>query len=310
MDKVYDCIVVGGGPAGLSAAIYLGRMRRSVLVIDSEEGRSSWQQVNRNYLGFPDGIHATALREIGREQASRYGAEFLGARVSGVRQEGVGRELRFCVQTAQTREELVSRTLILATGVRDRFPEFQGSDDCIGRSMFWCIICDGYEATGKRIVVLGHEKRAASLALELLHFTTDVVLVSWDGRLDLDGKMLRALDGHKVRVYDRDCVSFTCSSEGMVTSLQLDDGEKLEFDMLFVAQRIEPNNELAKQLKLPLDENGFIVADAEACTNVEGVFAAGDVTRLFNHQITSAVHEGGMAAAAANYHLYEDWQKE
>jgi thioredoxin reductase (NADPH) len=80
--------------------------------------------------------------------------------------------------------------------------------------------------------------------------------------------------------------------------------------MLFVAQRMEPNNELAKQLKIRLDEHGFIVTDTEQVTNVEGVFAAGDLTKLNNHQVSSAVHEGGMAAAAANYYLYEEWQKE
>jgi len=284
-------------------------MRRSVLVVDSEEGRSKWHQVNRNYLGFPDGVHATALREIGREQAERYGAEFMEAQVTTVRIDGTERDLRFYVDTDK-HTKLMSRSLILATGVRDKFPEFEGSDDCIGKSMFWCIICDGYEAIDKRIVVLGHGSRAASLALELLNFTPHVKLVSWDGGLDLEKKQVAALRERSVEVYDQECVSFSCASEGMVTSLELGEGGRLDFDMLFVAQRIEPNNELAKQLNVMLDENGFVVADAEACTNVKGVFVAGDVSRLFNHQVTSAVHEGGMAAAAANYFLYEDWQKD
>lgn len=309
MSELFDCIIVGGGPAGLSAALYMGRMRRSVLVIDSDEGRSNWHQVNRNYLGFADGIHATSLREIGREQASRYGARFMAGKVTEARADVTGSAPRFHVRT-DSGEECVSRTVILATGVRDRFPEFEGSDACIGKSIFWCIICDGYEAIDKNIVVLGHGSRAGSLALELLLFTPHVTLVSWDGTLDLEGQKLRTLREHNINVYDSECLGFTCASEGMVCSLELEGGEKLEFDALFVAQRIEPNNELAKKLNLMLDENGFIVADAEACTNVQGVFVAGDVSRLFNHQVTSAVHEGGMAAAAANYYLYEDWQKQ
>ncbi len=148
------------------------------------------------------------------------------------------------------------------------------------------------------------------LALQLLVFTPHVTLVAWDGQLELEDKQLQALQEHDITVYDCDCASFSCASVGMVTSVQLDTGEEIEFDMLFVAQRIAPSNELANQLNLMCDKNGFVVVDAEAATNVPGVFAAGDVTRLYNHQISSAVHEGGMAAAAANHYLYEDWQQE
>jgi thioredoxin reductase (NADPH) len=123
--KVYDCAVVGAGPAGLSAALYMGRMRRSVIVIDDREGRSTWHQVNRNYLGFPDGIHANKLREVGRQQVEKYGATFLSATAEEVRAEGEGRERRFHFKT--TRGPVASRTVILATGVNDSFPEFEGS---------------------------------------------------------------------------------------------------------------------------------------------------------------------------------------
>src|SRR5947208_2425192 len=95
--EVYDCAVIGGGPAGLSAALYMGRLRRSVVVIDEQTGRSTWHQVNRNYLGFPDGVHATSLRELGETQARRYGAEFVDARATDVSTSGQGRERRFIV---------------------------------------------------------------------------------------------------------------------------------------------------------------------------------------------------------------------
>src|SRR6476619_7545505 len=147
-NKVYDCAVVGAGPAGLSAALYMGRMRRSVVVIDDREGRSTWHQVNRNYLGFPDGIHATSLRELGRNQAERYGVKFCAAHAQEVSVEGTDHDRLFTIDT--DRGEFFGRTLILATGVSDTFPEFEGSQECIGKSMFWCIICDGYEAIDKR----------------------------------------------------------------------------------------------------------------------------------------------------------------
>jgi thioredoxin reductase (NADPH) len=305
---VFDCAILGGGPAGLSAALYLGRLKRRVVVIDDHEGRSTWHQVNRNYLGFPDGIHATKLRELGGEQARRYGAEMVAARATDVAMTGEGRERRFTLST--TRGDFTARSLIFATGVTDRFPEFEGSEECIGKSMFWCIICDGYEAQGKRVVVLGHNDRAASLALQLLVFTDKVTMVTGEEELDVEPQRRAALREHGIEVHECGCQVYKCGREGHLASIGLGDGTEIELDMLFVAQWIEPNTELANKLNVNRDEHGYIRNDSEQCTNVDGVYAAGDVTKLYNHQVTSAVHEGGMAAAAVNYYLYEDWQKE
>ena len=308
LDIIYDCAIVGGGPGGLSAALYMGRMRRSVIVVDGERGRSTWYQLNNNYLGFPDGVHARNLREIGQEQAARYGARFLDSYATDARYEGEGADRRFYVDTSEG--TVTARTLILATGVHDEFPQFEGSDECIGRSMFWCIICDGYEAIEKRVVVLGGGTRAANLALELMVFTPHVTLVAWDGPLRIPEERLATMREHGIKIYDTICSGFRCAETGFICNLDLEDGSELDLDMLFVAQNMQPNNKLAKSLNLMLDENGFVVSDSEQCTNVDGVYAAGDVTHLFNHQVTTAVHEGGMAAAAANYYLYDAWQKE
>ena len=156
---------------------------------------------------------------------------------------------------------------------------------------------------------LGHSDRAAALALQLLVFTDKVTLVSWDKRFDLTEERLAGLKEHGVPCYDSSCQVYKCTA-GQLESIVLEDGTELPLDMLFVAQWIEPNTQLAKQLNIKLDEHGYIMTDAEQLTNVEALYAAGDITRLYNHQVTSAVHEGGMAAAAANYYLYEDWQKE
>ncbi len=309
-DKTYDCAIVGAGPAGLSAAVYMGRMRRSVIVIDNKEGRSNWHQVNRNYLGFLDGIHATALREVGREQAEQYGALFLDACVHDVRMEGEDRRRLFYLSTADGHDDIVARTLILATGVGDSFPEFEGSDDCIGKSIFWCIICDGYETIGKNVLVLGSGDRAAALALQLRVFTDRITLAPWKAPLHIKPNRLIDLRDHGVKVYTSLAQSFNCAPHKQLASVTLEDLTEVPLDVVFVTQHIQPTTQLAEKLGVMHDEHGFIVTDVEQCTNIEGVYAAGDVTRLFNHQVTSAVHEGGMAAAAANYCLYEDWQKE
>jgi thioredoxin reductase (NADPH) len=307
-DKIYDCAVVGGGPAGLSAALYMGRMRRSAIVIDDERGRSTWYQVNRNYLGFPDGIHARSLREVGEEQCRRYRVRFLNARAIDARMEGQGQDTRFYIDTDEG--IVVARTVVFATGVKDHFPEFSGSDECIGKSIFWCIICDGYESIGKKIVVLGHNDRAVALALQLKVFTDDVTIISWDEPFNISLADMKRLEEHGVKAYDSTCKEYRCQVGGQLSSIVIEGGTEIPLQMLFVAQWMEPNSQLAKKLGLKLDEHKYILADAEQCTNIDGVYAAGDVTKMFNHQVTSAVHEGGMAAAAANYYLYEDWQKE
>jgi thioredoxin reductase (NADPH) len=175
--------------------------------------------------------------------------------------------------------------------------------------MFWCIICDGFETIDKKIVVLGHNERAASLALELLVFTNDVTVISWDKPFNIPEDKRATMREHGIKLFDSTCVEYTCRTSGHLGAVVLDSGETIELDSLFVAQHIQPNNQLAQQLGIMLDEHGFVVTDVEQLTNVDGVYAAGDLTKLYNHQISSAVHEGGMAAAAANYYLYEDWQK-
>jgi thioredoxin reductase (NADPH) len=277
-------------------------------VVDDGSGRSTWHQINRNYLGFPDGVHATALRELGETQARKYGVDFLDARAVSVTAEGTDRDKLFVLQT--TRGTLKGRTLMLATGVSDSFPEFEGSDECIGKSMFWCIFCDGYEATGQRVVVLGHDDHAAALALQLLVFTDQVVLVAGDEPLTIGEERLRAVRDHGIEMHDCGCEVFQCAGEGRLEALRLASGKEISLDMLFVAQHAEPNSQLAKELNIATSEEGYIVTDAEQATSVEGVYAAGDVTRLHSHQITSAVHEGAMAAAAVNHYLYDEWQRD
>jgi len=138
---VPDALVVGGGPAGLSAALYLARYLRSVVVLDSGHGRSSHHQVNHNYLGFPDGISALDLRANGRKQLARYPhAQLVEDHVEDAVREGDG---TFAVRSRAGR--WTARVVVLATGVVDHYPRFEGWESYVGTSLFWCITCDGYE---------------------------------------------------------------------------------------------------------------------------------------------------------------------
>ena len=205
-----DCLVVGGGPAGLAGAIQLGRLRRSTLLVDDDAGRSLWSQVTRNHLGFPDGVTSADLRLLGQRQAVAYDVRLRSGQVTGLRRAGSPdggflatvaapdepesddavpglvenrvRERRFGAQLGerQTRHRIRirARTVLLATGVIDAFPTFDGRDECVGVSLFWCIICDGYEAIGKHVAVVGDDEEAIETAFGLKHFTDRVTLVT------------------------------------------------------------------------------------------------------------------------------------
>src|SRR5690348_8967120 len=141
---MYDCLVIGGGPAGLSAAVYMGRFLRRTLVLDAGEGRSSFEQVNENYLGFPDGVKVRELRALGQKQAERFGVEFVDCRVERLTRIDDGRHFR----AHSTAGAFDGRTVILCTGVCDIWPDLPNVLDYVGRNLFWCITCDGFRANG------------------------------------------------------------------------------------------------------------------------------------------------------------------
>jgi len=331
-----DCAIIGGGPAGLSAAVYLGRMRRSTLVFDDRAGRSLWSQVNRNYLGFPDGVEAAELRRLGRRQAARYGTGFYDGCVNRITREdglfrvrvgpsdssgdGAGTDRNVELERAegeelgetevQRRREFWAATIILALGVTDEFPDFLGRDECVGRSLFWCIICDGYEAIDRRVVVVGHDEEAVSTALQLRQFSNTITLVAGRVGFSVPAARLADLAAADIESFAYPVTDYP-NEEGCLSAIRLADRAHtlLPLDLIFAIVPKHPNTGLAQRLKVKLDANGYIAADSEQKTNVPGVYAAGDATRLHSHQISSAVHEGGMAAAAANYYLYGDLQK-
>jgi thioredoxin reductase (NADPH) len=338
--RVYDCAIVGGGPAGLSAAVNLARMRRSVLVIDDRDGRSLWSQINRNYLGFPDGIPAAEIRLQGRRQAARYGARFLlgrvtaadrdgdlfrllvegdeaggagidaaGTSVNVARDEELGRSLGE-VQAGAS-EEVRARSVVLATGVRDPFPKFDGRDECVGRSLFWCIACDGYESLDKSVAVVGHNEEAVEMALDLLEFTSKITIAAGrPGGFSVPESRLADLAANGIPSYRWRVASYP-NENGQIQALILDDPKKtrIPVEMVFTVHTPTARNEIARQLGVNLNPLGQIIVDTEQHTNVHGVYAAGDATSVHDHQVSAAVHEGNQAACAANYFLYRPIQK-
>jgi thioredoxin reductase (NADPH) len=330
--RAFDCVVVGGGAAGLSAAVNMARMRRTVLLVD-ERDRFLWRHVAHNYLGFPDGVAGVEIRRLGWRQATQYGVELLLGHVATAGQVDGGFALTIQrlpdvpwpgapprdAQMARMFGEVPAgatlavhaRTLILATGVFGHFPDFPGRDLCVGISLFWCLHCDGYESIDRTVGVVGHDEEAVELALDVLDFTDRVTLVA--GRpegFDVPASRLADLAANGVAAHPCAVAEYR-HDNGQMRALVLDDGAgtAIPVDHVYTVCRTMASNELARQLGLELSPIGQIVVTSEQHTNVPGVYAAGDNTSLHDHQLSAAGHEGNQAAAGANYYLYRPVQK-
>ena len=298
----WDCVVVGGGPAGLSAAIYMGRFRRRTLVVDAADGRWSYGQVNQNYLGFPAGVGAHRLHRLGRQQAERFGVAFLAGTVSAVRRRPDGFVLR-----AGTRV-LRARTVVWAAGVQDHWPEFPGARRLVGRRLFWCIVCDGWRTWRRPVLVLGDDDSCARTTLQFLTYTREVTLLVDPARMRLSRLSRERLAEQGVEVR-KGRIRSARVREGECLEVRLDDGSRLRPAFVFSLLGATARTHEVSGLGLALSRKGHIRVDDKNRTALRGFFAAGDVTDRHSHQVATAVHEGAMAAQAANQVLYPAWQK-
>ncbi len=302
-DTIYDCLIIGGGPAGLSAAIYMGRFLRNVLVLDEGRGRSTYAQMNDNYLGFPNGVTARELRELGRQQAQRFGANFLHCRVDRMIKGPNG-------FTASTDAGVYTgKTVILCTGVQDVWPSLPRVYDYVGKSLFWCIVCDGFRAAGKRVVLFGSDDEAATTACQFLAYTDKVTFIYSPGAMSCSDEKVKEMKCHQIELIE----GVPESIEGGPDSLQsvvLADGRHVHADIMFSLLGCRPNNKFALDLGVECAPGGYVKVDEEGYTSVPGVFAAGDLSRMHTHQVVAAAAEGAEAAQTCNYWLYSSFQRE
>lgn len=298
----WECVIVGSGPAGLSAAVYMGRFRRRTLVIDSGEGRWTYGQTNENYLGFPKGVSAKKLHDLGQTQAEHFGVEFQAGSVTHVFQDEGGYVL------TQNPGELRARTVIWAAGVRDKWPTFPGARGLVGQLLFWCIVCDGWRTLGKRVLLLGNDDKAASTVLQFLTYTRDLTMLCDPDADRLSPRVKRRLRAEGIALVHGKVERVNVQG-GAVQGVQLRGGGTLDTDILFSLYGSSPNTEALCDLPLDLARNGHVRINTKNQTNLPGFFAAGDVTNKHSHQVASAVHEGAQAAQAANHVLYPEVQR-
>ncbi|RAP74165.1 NAD(P)/FAD-dependent oxidoreductase [Paenibacillus montanisoli] len=295
-----DCIIIGGGIAGLQAAIQLGRYAiHNVLVIDAGDGRSAICRSYRNLLGYPEGVSGTALRQAGRSQLAAYGIEVVTDTVMEARPipgSPGGFELRCSKPGAPAYQ---AKTLLIATGVMDRLPDYPELRPCLGLTVFVCPDCDGYEIRGRSTIVLGAGDVGARMALTLRIWTDKLLYIDQaaEQRQAASGSMQEQLAAASIAYrYERE-LRVNADCDGNFHGVILPDGTILEAERAFVAYGgNEVKSSLAKQLGAKMHENSHIWNDPRSkMTSVPGVWAAGDVA-VHSEQVSIAMGEGAQAA--------------
>jgi thioredoxin reductase (NADPH) len=307
---VYDLIVIGGGPCGLTTSIYAARENLSTLVIDSKGlgGQAGVTERLDNYPGFPEGIGGAELADRIVQQAERYGVEMLQAvSVTGITSDGE----KVDVETA-TGDHYHSRAALIASGSTYRRTGAAGEEDLIGAGIHFCATCDGpFYRGASQLVVLGGGNSALEEGLFLTQFVERVTIVQRGDHLTAN-KLLqdKVAMSPKIEVLlNREVVEFRPKEDGsgklgavVVKDLETGETQELHPAGCFVFIGLDPNTEFVKGL-VELDERGLIVTDMGYQTSLPGVFAAGDVRSGSTKQLASAVGEGAAAAIAIRQYL-------
>jgi thioredoxin reductase (NADPH) len=290
---VYDCIIIGGGIAGLQAAIQLGRYQRRVLVVDSNRGRSTLCRSYHNLLGWPDGVSGEHLRSLGRNQAENLGVEFAEDEIIRAEKNSSAFEL-----TAKSNTTWQAKSLLLATGVSDRIPVelFPMLAPCLGLRIYVCPDCDGYETRGHRTVIMGSGDTGAQLALTLTSWTKEIYYINHEQK-PVGKELLQTLSDKGIAYFEEPIRQISVQNEWDLQGVVLQNGTTLEAERGFIAfGGNEVNTALAKQLGVERMENNHLMVDPRTKqTNVPMVWAAGDIV-AHSEQVAIAMGDGIQSA--------------
>jgi thioredoxin reductase len=297
MSDIHDVAIIGGGPAGLSAAIWLARYLHSVVLVDNGDPRN-WETRGINgYLGRP-GVKSSELRAHGRAEARLYGAVLIDDCVDKARSVAID-EFRLELHSG---EECRSRRLLLAIGLKDVWPDIPGLGRVYGDSAHVCPDCDGYEARDKKTVVIGRGRKAVGMALNLTTWTRDLIICTNGEPPDLDeAEYCSKLEALNIPVLT-DRVMRVSSQHGHVHCLELERGMVLDADKIFFAIGQYPADDLGAQLGCRRDAGGHIVVDTHYHTSVRNVYAAGDIVPGSQLAIAAAA-DGAIASLSIHKSL-------
>lgn len=294
---MYDVIIVGGGPAGLSAALMLGRCRRRVLLCDAGHPRNERSQALHGFL-TRDGIAPCDLLHIGRDQLTPYGVDIRSVTVTDACPDDHG-----FAATLAGGERVSSRKLLIATGVVDRLPPIEGIDECFGGSVFHCPYCDAWEVRDQPLAVYGRRRHGAELALSLKTWTADLVLCS-DGAANLTNMERQRLERQAIPVHEQRIERLE-SAGGQLERIVFRDGSSLTRRAMFFSTAQHNRSDLAARLGCAFTRRGVVKTNSFGMAGVPGVFVAGDASRDVQFVVVAAA-EGAKVAFAINHELQRE----
>ncbi len=285
---MFDCIIVGAGPAGISASLYLARADKTVLVLYYNEAQVKKAHKIDNYYGFVDGISGDDLYNNGIKQAINLGVDVLEEEVLDIK---IDMDMHYQVNTLNNR--YTSKTLIIATGNKKLRPNIKGISEYEGKGISYCAICDGFFYRKKKIAVLGASEYAISEANELNNITDDITILT-------NGEKLKS--STKFNTIDKRIKEI--KGDIKIRNVEFEDGTTFELDGLFIAIGSAGGIDFAKKLGLMI-ENDNIVVDENMKTNIDGLYACGNITGGLL-QVGKAVYEGSMAGLSAIKYINEN----
>ncbi|WP_162056062.1 NAD(P)/FAD-dependent oxidoreductase [Pontibacter pamirensis] len=297
---MYDVIIIGGGPAGLNAAMLLGRSRRKVIVFDGGKPRNRWARRMNGFL-TSDGAKPGEFIQKGREELVKYGVELKDLEVaSATYSKG-----QFVVNDADG-TVYHSRKLLLATGLKDILPEVEGLEAFYGTTVHHCPYCDGWESRDKAIAVYGKDRSGIGQALAMKNWSADVTLFT-DGTDELQRADLELLEANEVKV-EKEKIQRLEGEDGNLQHIVLQNGEKRAQQAMFFSEGTKQQSNLGEMLGCEFTSAGVIVTRRLQQSNIPGLYVAGDAARDVQMVIVAAA-EGAKAGVAINMELQQEDRK-
>ena len=296
--EIYDCIIVGGGPAGLNAAIVLGRCRRKVLVFDTEQYRNRYSHGVHNYLTRDDVLPHEFLQTCHKE-LEKYSVQRIRKKVVSAKKN---EEETFSVKD-ENGTIYYSKKLLIATGLQDTLPDIEGFRELYGKSIFHCPYCDGWEVRDKKIGVYAKNKEGWELALALKGWTDNVTLYT-DGKNKVKPVQKEYLDANEIPVITTPIAKLQ-GDDGQLQKIIFKNGEVSECDAIFFVNGYTQQCNIAEAFGCEVSRKGVIVTNRQQQTNIKGLYVAGDASRDM-HFVVVAAAEGAKAGVTINKELQKE----
>jgi len=297
MGMLFDCAIIGGGPAGLNAALILGRARRNVMLFDNNNPRNAVTQESHGFI-TRDGVKPNEFREIAHREIGRYpSVKNANREVTSI----IENKRLFEIATLEN-ERYQSKTIIISTGLKDVLPNIDNISDYYGKSLFHCPYCDGWELRDKPLVVIIGEQVQGFHFIQTIYNWSKDLIVCTNGKTYQNSEQRDLLQNKRIKIIENKIKNFV-GKNGQMEEIIFDNGESALREGGFIMPQLIQSSDFGKQLGCEYNSLGGIAIDSFGRTNVQGVYAAGDASVIAPAQIIIAAAEGVRAAAGVNMDL-------